>query len=317
MTAALVLIGSVVCAYSMYTSSVLSSHAVGFTSSPRQFLSVESGSLSSNEYSIDRLRAKVLRTEGRIRILLLTAHPDDESMFFGPTVLGLAHEYGKRGVEVEWYLHCLSKGVNCGEERRNELMSAGPVLGFGKDATSAEQRILVDDLPDGEDWRAHDVAIRLQRSVRRWNIDVVVTFDEYGVSGHKNHKSCHDGAKLLWHSATSSPPTSSAPPPSASASTTSSSPILELPQTLRAMYTLRSCSIFEKYLASLPFPYHIYALSSHTQFGNHESPLLIANPDPNRLHLAMQAHRSQYVWFRRLYIACSQLVFFNYLLPIS
>lgn len=39
------------------------------------------------------------------RVLLVTAHPDDESMFFGPTILSLI-----RRKDCNLYLLCLSKG---------------------------------------------------------------------------------------------------------------------------------------------------------------------------------------------------------------
>lgn len=43
-----------------------------------------------------------LKTDGRV--LLITAHPDDESMFFAPTVITLTQ------ANVEVFLLCLSEG---------------------------------------------------------------------------------------------------------------------------------------------------------------------------------------------------------------
>ena len=43
------------------------------------------------------------------RVLLITAHPDDECMFFAPIVLSLA-----RSVRAELFLLCLSEGKWCG-----------------------------------------------------------------------------------------------------------------------------------------------------------------------------------------------------------
>lgn len=277
--------------YVSFSSGVRSSHAVGLASIPYPYSLASDGSLSSNEYSQRKLKAKLGDGGVKIRVLLLTAHPDDESMFFGPSILGLAQKYEQGGVEVEWYLHCLSKGLNCGEERRNELMQAGPLLGFGKDAYEAEKRILVDDLQDGDEWKASEVVERLKGSVKRWGIDVVVTFDENGISGHKNHKSCFHGAKSLWTE--------------------------QGGHSLKGIYILQSPSIVQKYLGDAFFVHQLSALAAHPQFNSNASPLLLANPSPHLLHIAMQAHRSQYVWFRRLYILASQLVYFNVLLPIS
>lgn len=40
------------------------------------------------------------------RILLITAHPDDECMFFAPTILSLGNS-----VRAELFLLCLSEGI--------------------------------------------------------------------------------------------------------------------------------------------------------------------------------------------------------------
>ena len=41
------------------------------------------------------------------RILLITAHPDDECMFFAPTIMSLG-----RSVRAELFLLCLSEGTS-------------------------------------------------------------------------------------------------------------------------------------------------------------------------------------------------------------
>ncbi|KAI2581582.1 phosphatidylinositol glycan anchor biosynthesis class L [Homo sapiens] len=60
------------------------------------------------------------------RTLLVIAHPDDEAMFFAPTVLGLARLR-------HWvYLLCFSAGnyYNQGETRKKELLQSCDVLGI-------------------------------------------------------------------------------------------------------------------------------------------------------------------------------------------
>ncbi|XP_059126869.1 N-acetylglucosaminyl-phosphatidylinositol de-N-acetylase isoform X4 [Peromyscus eremicus] len=60
------------------------------------------------------------------RALLVIAHPDDEAMFFAPTVLGLAR------LEQRVFLLCFSTGnyYNQGEIRRKELLQSCDVLGI-------------------------------------------------------------------------------------------------------------------------------------------------------------------------------------------
>jgi hypothetical protein len=45
-----------------------------------------------------------LKTDGLGRVLLITAHPDDESMFFAPVIITLTQ------ANVEIFLLCLSEG---------------------------------------------------------------------------------------------------------------------------------------------------------------------------------------------------------------
>ncbi|CAI8036471.1 N-acetylglucosaminyl-phosphatidylinositol de-N-acetylase [Geodia barretti] len=82
------------------------------------------------------------------RILLITAHPDDECMFFAPTVLSLGSS-----VRAELFLLCLSEGNYYGEGRvrKKELLHSSAILGIS--GTNVE---IVNDeeLADGprEEW---------------------------------------------------------------------------------------------------------------------------------------------------------------------
>ncbi len=62
------------------------------------------------------------------RICLLIAHPDDEAMFFAPTVLALARPETGNHVKIL----CLSSGNadGLGETRKRELVKSAMVLGL-------------------------------------------------------------------------------------------------------------------------------------------------------------------------------------------
>lgn len=64
------------------------------------------------------------------RICLLIAHPDDEAMFFAPTVLALTRPGTGNHVKIL----CLSSGdaAGLGETRKRELVKSGLVLGLRK-----------------------------------------------------------------------------------------------------------------------------------------------------------------------------------------
>lgn len=59
------------------------------------------------------------------RVLFLTAHPDDEVMFFAPAILALTR------LSIEVHALCLSIGDadGAGHRRRDELQQAYRVLG--------------------------------------------------------------------------------------------------------------------------------------------------------------------------------------------
>ncbi|KAM4843022.1 N-acetylglucosaminyl-phosphatidylinositol de-N-acetylase isoform 3-T4 [Thomomys bottae] len=71
-----------------------------------------------------RHQAGLLAAESRA--LLVIAHPDDEAMFFAPTVIGLA------GLKHRVSLLCFSAGnyYNQGEIRKKELLQSCEVLGI-------------------------------------------------------------------------------------------------------------------------------------------------------------------------------------------
>ena len=65
------------------------------------------------------------------RILIITSHPDDETMFFGPTILSLCR--GKSNFKsANLFLLCMSTGdhKNMGSKRKHELYNACKILGI-------------------------------------------------------------------------------------------------------------------------------------------------------------------------------------------
>ncbi|RYP37657.1 hypothetical protein DL767_002830 [Monosporascus sp. MG133] len=146
------------------------------------------------------------------RICLLIAHPDDEAMFFAPTVLSLTRPESGNHVEIL----CLSTGDadGLGDTRRRELAHSAVLLGL-----RGEEDVQVVDSPDFPDsmtqtWDTARIADLLRsKFVPRQppssssksssttttaptaTIDALITFDSGGVSSHPNHISLYHGAR--------------------------------------------------------------------------------------------------------------------------
>lgn len=89
------------------------------------------------------------------RVILLIGHPDDEAMFFAPSLIALASPANHNQVKIV----CLSTGnaIGEGEVRRGELLNSACRLGICQ-----EDVFIVDDprFQDGpgNDWKKEDIA---------------------------------------------------------------------------------------------------------------------------------------------------------------
>ena len=129
----------------------------------------------------------LLNDGGGIGALLVTAHPDDETLFFSPALLALCDM-------LELHVLCLSTGNydGLGAVRSVELLRACAVLGV-----SAERVEIVDDAEMQDGPKAHWSALRVASIVNAHLVSRgllrVLTFDAQGVTGHANHKESNAG----------------------------------------------------------------------------------------------------------------------------
>ena len=112
----------------------------------------------------------------------------------------------------------------------------------------------------------------------------VMTFDDYGVSGHPNHSSVYRGVLRLVQTDVVEP---------------------------RQAWSLQSTSKLRKYLGIVEMPL------SCIECWLRPALRLTLNDEPSRVHRAMQAHATQYVWYRRLYVRASRYCVVNTLAPLS
>lgn len=130
---------------------------------------------------------KYLNVKGVENVLLVTAHPDDECMFFGPVIRVLA----ELGCNMQ--VLCLSKGLGCGREK--ELIESCKVMGVVECFCVDDER-----LADGmdEDWEVDVVKEHVLEVLNKRLEDLVITFDSHGVSGHPNHIAVSKGTTAAW-----------------------------------------------------------------------------------------------------------------------
>ncbi|KAF9919442.1 N-acetylglucosaminyl-phosphatidylinositol de-N-acetylase, partial [Modicella reniformis] len=126
----------------------------------------------------------------RTSIALVIAHPDDEVMFFGPTLAELTRPEHGNTVRVL----CMSSGNHdgLGEIRKKELVASCKSFGIRESQVTILDR---DDLKDGpkELWDPSLVGDQMNLFAKKHNVETIITFDDRGVSGHTNHIACYVG----------------------------------------------------------------------------------------------------------------------------
>ncbi|CAG8465086.1 10686_t:CDS:2 [Dentiscutata heterogama] len=127
-----------------------------------------------------------------LNVLLVISHPDDECMFFGPTLL----ELGDREYKNRMHVLCLSVGneSGLGKIRKKELEASCTSLGIDvKFVKWLDHR----ELQDGpkNDWNPELISSIIEEYVEKNGIDVIITFDNKGISGHPNHSAAYNGAR--------------------------------------------------------------------------------------------------------------------------
>eukprot|EP00268_Persea_americana_P047072 TRINITY_DN4878_c0_g1_i4.p1 TRINITY_DN4878_c0_g1~~TRINITY_DN4878_c0_g1_i4.p1 ORF type:complete len:258 (-),score=18.64 TRINITY_DN4878_c0_g1_i4:418-1191(-) len=218
---------------------------------------------------------------GKRNVLLVIAHPDDESMFFSPTILYLS----SRGHNL--HILCFSTGNadGKGNVRKAELYQACAILEV------ALQQVKILDHPDLQDgfgniWSRQLLAKIIEEEITTKGIDLLITFDNYGVSGHRNHCDVHHGIRMV---------------------------LCNYSQRSIEAWELISTSIARKYTGPLDIWLSILC-SLYYPAGE---VYCLLNSHPHATFLAMAQHESQWVWFRKLFVVFSNYTYVNTLKKIN
>jgi LmbE family N-acetylglucosaminyl deacetylase len=135
-----------------------------------------------------------------LRLLCVTAHPDDEAGNFGGTLL----TYRARGVETG--VICLTPGQaasNRGEAKLDQELADIRKREFAASCEILQvSRPVILDYPDGQLYRQdlNRVVYELALQVRRFRPQVMLAFGaEGGVTGHPDHSMAGVFAELAFH----------------------------------------------------------------------------------------------------------------------
>ncbi|KKZ63625.1 N-acetylglucosaminylphosphatidylinositol deacetylase [[Emmonsia] crescens] len=260
------------------------------------------------------------------RICLLIAHPDDEAMFFAPTLLAMTRPELGNHLKIL----CLSSGdaEGLGHIRKKELKASALRLGLRNESDV----FVVDDpsrFPDSmaATWSASDIstllasafapdlpsssaaAVTANDSSKSSNkpptatIDILVTFDQSGVSNHPNHRSLYHGARSFLQNLMKGKSGYACPV---------------------TLYTLTSTSVLRKYIGVLDAPVSMVHGLVGAVFDRKRASSTARDRQPKRLLFVsgisdwlagvkamVRAHKSQMVWFRWGWVSIGRYMVVN------
>lgn len=209
-------------------------------------------------------------------ISLLIAHPDDEAMFFGPTLSKLSLPEYNNNVTII----CFSSGNfdGIGHVRKQELLASAQQ--FNVPASNVR---LIDDpqrFPDSQEIHWNTTILASEISSLLSPETKILTFDRGGVSGHNNHRSIYEASQL------------------------------EKATTGRELFVLRSLPTWRKYLFVADGL--ISYISSRANPDQSSILILSTRQEATAAQTAMiTAHKSQMRWFRYGWIYLSRYMVVN------
>ncbi|RMX69042.1 hypothetical protein DD238_005459 [Peronospora effusa] len=232
------------------------------------------------------------------RALIVTAHPDDESMFFLPLLHSLQKRQKNSTAKWQTHLLCLSRGNfdGLGSIREKELKACATYIGLSLEHVQALEDPKLQDGMENQ-WEVAHIAVIVADYVQKNEIDAVFTFDDYGVSGHPNHIATYNGVKQAICEQQEKCNTLTA----------------EDGKETKAVrgWALESTKILRKYVGLLDT-----ALSFWLSRQREDERQFVFVFKPLWNYNAMALHQSQFVWYRRLFVAFSRYTFINTFRPL-
>lgn len=218
------------------------------------------------------------------RTILVVAHPDDETMFFGPTLLNLIAQ--NKSVSIL----CLSNGNadHIGSVRELELANVVEALGPTVSLSIVTDANLQDNMTS--EWAPEVIQSHIEEHITKDFVSkhtkqTILSFDDYGISGHPNHRSIYKALVNMKDK------------------------LKNINVTPVNILVLRSVDLLRKY--SSLFDSVITRFQTEFMTEPHTFTLSISLTEYKSLKQLLRFHHSQMVWFRDLYTIFSRYMFIN------
>lgn len=191
-----------------------------------------------------------------------------------------------------------------GHLRRDELWQACDVLHIEPEhITLVHATNLLDD--PHITWNPETIAHQVVKEVHTLDIDAVITFDRDGISQHPNHCAIFYATASLLISGLLPKGRNQSIPYSLKYLNTC---FVVTPRPDCKVFTLETTNMFRKYIFLWDL---VFTRLMSTNW------MVVGWKDHRRLQRAMAQHRSQMVWFRRIYVRCSRYMIINSLRELS
>ena len=250
------------------------------------------------------------------KVMLVISHPDDEAMFFGPTLESL-----KKTTNVitttKVFCICLSNGnaSGLGQTRAKELKKSTLEV-FKLDGCVIADS---EDLQDGMEnaWPLEEIANVVHECVQHYSPDVILTFDERGVSKHPNHVQTHRGVmRFIVEAKLGAIPNAE-----------------YTEENVPEVWVLETTPFYRTFMGAMDYWASVITTTTRKKKGSKNtsnessnsnssslaagasstssSSVMFCSRNPSLVLEAMRTHATQWVWYRKLYVAFSRYSLLN------
>ena len=250
------------------------------------------------------------------KVMLVISHPDDEAMFFGPTLESL-----KKTTNVitttKVFCICLSNGnaSGLGQTRAKELKKSTLEVFKLDGCVIAES----EDLQDGMEnaWPLEEIANVVHECVQHYSPDVILTFDERGVSKHPNHVQTHRGVmRFIVEAKLGAIPNAE-----------------YTEENVPEVWVLETMPFYRTFMGAMDYWASVITTTTRKKKGSKNTSnessnsnssslaagasstssswVMFCSRNPSLVLEAMRTHATQWVWYRKLYVAFSRYSLLN------